>query len=826
MFAATSTLLLAGHATAQCPADDDSGANDTCAGSPDFAAGGVSTPRRVADTQGNGGGASAGDDWWYLTLQPGATATLTANFTHAAGDIDIALFDGCGGGPALATGTSTTNNETVAYTNTNLWPVGLRLRVYMFTTNGCNSYTLTSLVTGGGICTADDLLEIPPGNGDTCASAAVLATPGTLLWLNVKTGDEDWWSITVPPFSAVKATIQFHDDVGDIDMQLYAPCGTLRTGSASTTDDENVQWTNNSAAAIDAKIRVFRFGGASCIDYNLITEIVPCSQLEDAFEPNDTCGTAITRTAGTTTALQVADLNGDGFGAGPGDDWWTISVPDGYRLTVNAIFTHAVADIDIQMFNACAGISVAGGASTTDNETMSWDNTTGSAVDAKVRVYSFTVNGCNLYDLDIALAEIQCISPADDSFEQNDTCGTAVAAFGTNTGLFVSKTDEDWYGTYSVAPGRRFNASALFAQADADIDLRLEGPCGTFRASSTSTSDDESVSWSNTTGAAVQVTLRVYVWSGSASDCGVYDLVTQVIDSACSNAVDDINEPNDDCLSATNVAANSSHPGLFVIGGNDDWFEVSVPNSATLNVGVLFSHASADVDVVAYDACAGSFVAGGFSITDNEFIAFTNQTGSRRNYYIQVYRCCGGDCATYTLNLSTGGGTGSNIVPHCLGDGSGTPRPCMNNSTAGHPGGCAPQNGNGGILTGSGLPSIGGDTLHFDLTSAVQSSFAVLVSGNNKLPQVGCVGCGVQAFDGLRCAGGDFRRHGSRATNAAGTANNGWGPPAGPPGGLAAATSAATGQTRHFFVFFRSDFAQTCFTGQNSSNAVSVTWGP
>ena len=47
-----------------------------------------------------------------------------------------------------------------------------------------------------------------------------------------------------------------------------------------------------------------------------------------------------------------------------------------------------------------------------------------------------------------------------------------------------------------------------------------------------------------------------------------------------------------------------------------------------------------------------------------------------------------------------------------------------------------------------------------------------------------------------------------------------------PLGGLGAASNAVAGQSRHYFAFFRTDFASTCFTGQNSSNGVSVTWTP
>lgn len=167
----------------------------------------------------------------------------------------------------------------------------------------------------------------------------------------------------------------------------------------------------------------------------------------------------------------------------------------------------------------------------------------------------------------------------------------------------------------------------------------------------------------------------------------------------------------------------------------------------------------------------------------------------------------------------------SPFTPYCFGDGSGTQCPCGNNSSAGHPGGCAHQDGDGAILTASGVPSVAADTLRFDLTSGAFNTFALLVSGVNQLPQMGgCIGCGLLAADGLRCAGGNFLRHGSRAIGPVGETFNPWGPPAGPAGGLIAANGFTAGQTRNFFAFFRTDQMQSCGNGQNSTNGVSVTF--
>ncbi len=154
----------------------------------------------------------------------------------------------------------------------------------------------------------------------------------------------------------------------------------------------------------------------------------------------------------------------------------------------------------------------------------------------------------------------------------------------------------------------------------------------------------------------------------------------------------------------------------------------------------------------------------------------------------------------------------------CFGDGTGNQCPCGNNSALGHGGGCAHAAGNGGILQASGNPSIANNTLLFGLSSARLNSFSVLTSGDNRLPQMGNVGAGIQAFDGLRCTGGNFRRHGARSINFNGVTNN-WGP-----GNIVQTGSFTAGQTRHFYVLFRTQETESCMTGLNSSNGVTVNF--
>jgi len=133
-----------------------------------------------------------------------------------------------------------------------------------------------------------------------------------------------------------------------------------------------------------------------------------------------------------------------------------------------------------------------------------------------------------------------CSGFVDDSFEENDDCSSAnPLADGLYTGLGVLGTDKDHY-SFSVADGATVDVTIAFATATADLDLFLwdatDPNCGTGFGSTDlangfSTTDNEFVTWTNTTGACVNVVAEVNVWVGSPGQCNTYDF--EVLGSGC-----------------------------------------------------------------------------------------------------------------------------------------------------------------------------------------------------------------------------------------------------------------------------------------------------
>lgn len=180
----------------------------------------------------------------------------------------------------------------------------------------------------------------------------------------------------------------------------------------------------------------------------------------------------------------------------------------------------------------------------------------------------------------------------------------------------------------------------------------------------------------------------------------------------------------------------------------------------------------------------------------------------------------------------------------CFGDGGNqsgcTDCPCGNNSPIGSGAGCLNSSGFGARLIASGdtsltLPAGSTTDLRFGLTGAPPGAFCILSSGDAVAPgnpANPCFGLSsgsqANAFDGLRCAITNTRRHGGRATDVngeVGVTNAPWGGEGGPPAGIAIAGGGFSwGQTRYFQAIYRDTTLLVCTRGLNTTQAVEVTF--
>ena len=177
--------------------------------------------------------------------------------------------------------------------------------------------------------------------------------------------------------------------------------------------------------------------------------------------------------------------------------------------------------------------------------------------------------------LNISVFVDPCTTATDDAFEDNDDCGQETNMVNGNyVGLFVSKVDWDYY-TFMVEDGATLQVDLSFTHADGDMDIFLypDGRCEPFAngdvgcaetiACGFSASDNETVSWTNLTGAPQRVIAKVNIWPAtSTSDCNNYDMLvsgTGFGDLYCTSAE----------LNSTGSSATINAFGSITVADND-----------------------------------------------------------------------------------------------------------------------------------------------------------------------------------------------------------------------------------------------------------------
>ena len=159
-------------------------------------------------------------------------------------------------------------------------------------------------------------------------------------------------------------------------------------------------------------------------------------------------------------------------------------------------------------------------------------------------------------------------------FGNGDCANASPLTNGVYTGLTVCKDRLDFY-TFTVADGATLDAQIQFATATNDLDMFLydaatcnsdpsDPGCTGSLACGYSASDNETISWTNTTGADAVVTLRVNIWANDAADIGTYDMSISGIAAGTVSVV--CTPPNANSTGGA-VTIGASNSGFFTSGG-------------------------------------------------------------------------------------------------------------------------------------------------------------------------------------------------------------------------------------------------------------------
>ena len=462
---------------------------------------------RQAPAQINGGAQSGltlcpgDDDYFAVSLGQGDSVTLTLSFVHGEGNLDLELFDPAG--QVVASARGTTGTETFSYTAA---APGVHVAHVILTrdtgpTPG-NTYTLE---TRAQIAPCpDDRLE----ENDSDLESAFLS-PGNQPNLNVCVGDDDFYDVLLQGGDTLTVDLTFSHAEGDVDVQILGLLGIALATGDSSTDDESVSYTARNTGFFTVRVTLAADSGAvpgNPYGMNVTVTRTPAAMCTaDALEDNDSAAAARPSTPGNLSNLTVC--SGD-------EDYYAYTFAAGDDVTVNVSFSDAEGDVDVELLGP-SGASVAGSASSTDNESFAY--TVATAGTHTLRVLLYADDGAtpgNTYALNVQVAG--AVTCAADAFEPNDTAGAAAPLpFGTHSGLSACDGDDDFYRV-DLSAGQQVSLQALFAHTEGDIDLRLLDPGGTQVASSLSVTDDENINFTATQAGPHVVHVELYRDAGSA----------------------------------------------------------------------------------------------------------------------------------------------------------------------------------------------------------------------------------------------------------------------------------------------------------------------
>ncbi|MFT5150502.1 MAG: hypothetical protein ACI841_000483 [Planctomycetota bacterium] len=126
---------------------------------------------------------------------------------------------------------------------------------------------------------------------------------------------------------------------------------------------------------------------------NFEIRVNPCdAALDDGFEENDTCETAVPLGDGVYSGLYVSKIDAD---------YYQFDLAEGATLQLDILFAHAGGDIDTYLFDEC-GAQVADSASGDSDELIIYMNTGSCNQRLQLRVEHWipdTISECNNYDL-------------------------------------------------------------------------------------------------------------------------------------------------------------------------------------------------------------------------------------------------------------------------------------------------------------------------------------------------------------------------------------------------------------------------------------------
>lgn len=468
-------------------------------------------------------------------------------------------------------------------------------------------------------CT-DDAQE----DNDSLAQASLLA-PGIVTNLVVcEEADTDWYEIIVPPLEQATVTIDFDDDgEGDLDLRLYDAAGNLVQTSSTTSDQERVDWFNNTGSTASIFVEVSLFAdafGTVGTPYDITIDVVvpePC--VTDPAEPNNSAATA--------TPLSPGSWDGHVCETDP--DWYVFQVDAGETVDASVSFdTMGGTDVDMALYDAGGTLLAEADFNFSSPDPLSYTATSDGPLFLEVYLSADDVlDDGSPYTLDLDLYTPQPCLP--DPYEPDDTPTTATLVTPGSLDATACLGDTDFF-VVDLLAGELLTVAASFLAVDQDIDLQLIDATGVAVVANDALGSPESFTYTAIADGpvAIEVILAADDNLGGGAD---YTLDVSV--DAPSACVSDAQEPDDSQGSAT-PAGGGMWSGQACLT-DSDWYMFDVVPRDVIDAVVVFDSGEGNVDMNLWSSAGILLASADFTNTSPDPLQF--QSRASDTLFLEVF---------------------------------------------------------------------------------------------------------------------------------------------------------------------------------------------
>lgn len=306
--------------------------------------------------------------------------------------------------------------------------------------------------------------------------------------------------------------------------------------------------------------------------------------IDDVFEDNDDCSSAVPLAAGSYSSLVATDTD---------YDYYLVSVPDGHRLTFEVLsesdaFVSLHEGGTVDCFQTAGLVSAWLGAEFPQQ--FHWANLSGQTLDYIIGFQPFS--DCARYELEVVIERDACGALSDDGFAGNQDCASAISiGVGRYPGQMVSAGNSDHF-TVDVQPGEwfRLDVASPFNGSSFPVRPLMDPTCNTpvgAEAISSFNQDGYRLHLFNRTNQVQSYPVRLDMQPSPTDPlgfCSEYDLEISKVFNPAGIFEGDAFEANDSCDTRMPI-----DDGLFDLSAsmlNQDWFSISVEAGATLSYTV------------------------------------------------------------------------------------------------------------------------------------------------------------------------------------------------------------------------------------------------